>query len=293
MLCPKCGQMNADNVGFCATCGQKLAPLAPNTATQEARPSSAIPLNVPQPGAVPPTIPANPPQSLGYGAQPPQAPYGAPPTAPPPNAYTPNDPPAAGPRSLIGEPLPPPAGPAAGYAGPNAAYAGVCRVCGNPLTPRDYNCPRCATPVGMVANPNDPTSASYLPVGGVGYLENTSGQKGSVPPEIQGYRWSWGAFSLNWLWLCFHGLAPWGIAMLVIGFIPFVGIINLGASIYLGINGYKLAWQNRRYDSIEQFKAVETKWMQWGIALWLLGVVCGILLLIFVLTMGGGPRSYQ
>lgn len=259
MVCPKCGQANADNLNFCAACGQKLERASASSA-------GAIPVNPPRAGTPAPTgsVPPQPPP----GVQPLQPPGYAPPPAAPLSAPAPLYNPPPGPQSLTGEPLPPPAAPAQMQ----------CRVCGTVLTPRDYSCPRCNTPVGMVANPNDSTAGTYLPVGGYQPMfENTSGQKSTVPPEIASYKWSWGAFLLNWIWLCFHGMALWGIALLVFSFIPLVGLI---ANIYLGINGHKLAWQNRRYDSIEQYKKVETAWMRWGIGIVLVGIAFFLMAII-------------
>jgi hypothetical protein len=238
MVCPKCGQANADNLNFCSACGQKLE--APS------------------------------------GVQPLQAPNYASPPAAPLSAPAPLYSPPPGPQPLTGEPL------------PQAAPAQMqCRVCGTVLTPRDYSCPRCSTPVGMDANPNDPTAASYLPVGGYQPMfENTSGQKSTVPPEIAAFKWNWGAFLMNWLWLCFHGMVLYGIGLLVVLIVlnsRHVGFLGLAINIYLGINGHKLAWKNRRFESIEQYKKVETAWMRWGIALAIIGfllVVAAIALLL-------------
>ncbi len=249
MVCPQCKQMNADNVNFCMTCGQKLTPV--DTQVSGARPTP-MPLN-----ADPTSQPVAPP-SPGYGMQPP--PY-APPGASPPT-YTPYSPPG-GPQPLTGVSVPPPPpGNMPGYAAPTVAYAGACRVCGNPLTASDYKCPRCATPVGMVVNPNDPTSNSYMPVGGPAYFENTSGQGGPVPLEIANMKWNWGAFGMNWIWLFAHRMIGWGFALLFLHLIPLFALI---ASIFIASNGNKYAWENRRYESIEHFKKVEGVWAIWGV----------------------------
>lgn len=87
--------------------------------------------------------------------------------------------------------------------------------------------------------------------------ENNSGQ-GKVdyyPPGVTG--WSWGAFFLNWIWAI--GNRTW-IGLLAL--IPYVGFVM---SIILGIYGRKWAWQNKRWESVEHFQAVQRKWSFWGV----------------------------
>ena len=87
-------------------------------------------------------------------------------------------------------------------------------------------------------------------------VANTSGQGpgAPVPPEIQGL--NWGAFLLNWIWGLGNGVM---IALLSL-IIPFWNI-------YLLIKGNELAWQNKRWDSVEHFKATQAKWTRWGVIL--------------------------
>lgn len=94
---------------------------------------------------------------------------------------------------------------------------------------------------------------------------NTSGQGKSavIPPEIRG--WNWGAFFLNWIW----GLAnSTFIALLV--FIPFVNIIMI---FVLGAKGNEWAWQNKHWESIEQFKRVQKNWAVVGFVLFILSTI--------------------
>lgn len=108
--------------------------------------------------------------------------------------------------------------------------------------------------------------------------ENTSGTMGSVPEEIKG--WNWGAFWLNWIWGI--GNQVWiGLLALVIGLIM---------SIILGIKGNEWAWQNRRFESIEQFKQVQRIWSYWGwaiLALWVLILIGMMGLGVIGAIMGG------
>lgn len=80
---------------------------------------------------------------------------------------------------------------------------------------------------------------------------NSGGGSGTVPPQgIKG--WSWGAFLLNWIWSGFNRTYV-GLLTLV----PYVGFLM---SIYLGIKGRELAWQNKRWDSVEHFNSVQRRW---------------------------------
>ena len=101
-------------------------------------------------------------------------------------------------------------------------------------------------------------------------MENTSGQGAAsvVPDEVKG--WNWGAFFLNWIWSI--GNKVWiGLLSLV----PYAGLIM---AIILGVKGSEWAWQNRRFESIEQFKAVQRKWAYWGLAIVIVSFVIGVIL---------------
>src|SRR5579871_1002842 len=143
MLCPKCGQTNGETAPYCIYCGQMLRVVDISTPPAMSSPGT---------GGSRSAIPVNPPRVAPPRPQPgvPSLPTGA--------------------------PLPPE------YVSP-PGYLPQCRVCGTRITPKLYQCPRCGTPVGSIANPYDATSATYLPtgvpympVGGVApIISNTSG----------------------------------------------------------------------------------------------------------------------
>jgi len=113
--------------------------------------------------------------------------------------------------------------------------------------------------------------------------ENNSGGGKSVvpPPGISG--WSWGAFLLNWIWAIFN--QTWiGLVCLI----PYVGLIG---AIYLGIKGRELAWQNKRWDSIEHFQRVQKAWSWWGVVLTLGLAGLGIVLAIAIPMMVAGSGN--
>jgi hypothetical protein len=111
-------------------------------------------------------------------------------------------------------------------------------------------------------------------------VPNTSGQgsAGVVPPEIS--RWNWGAFGFNWIWGI--GNSTW-IALLM--FVPFANIVM---PFVLGAKGNEWAWQNKHWDSVEQFKKVQRMWtIVW---LWVFGVTIVFAVLVFGIV---GLVSYK
>jgi hypothetical protein len=105
-------------------------------------------------------------------------------------------------------------------------------------------------------------------------MENTSGQgeTADVPREI--IQWNWGAFFLNWIW----GIRNKTYIAFVCIF-PVVGFIMM---IVLGMRGNEWAWQNKRWESIEQFQREQKIWSKWGLRFAVLILVLGIL--GFILT---------
>lgn len=94
--------------------------------------------------------------------------------------------------------------------------------------------------------------------------ENTSGKgkTAAVPDEVK--RWNWGAFLLHWIWG--YGNKTY---ISLLSLIPVVTIVMM---FVLGAKGSRWAWQNREWDSIEQFQRVQRKWTLWGIFLWLINI---------------------
>lgn len=95
-------------------------------------------------------------------------------------------------------------------------------------------------------------------------LENNSGQgANSKVLDIVSKKFNWGAFLLTWIW----GLGNRSFITLIVfpisflSCIPFVGwIIPFACNIWFGIKGNEWAWQNKRWESIEQFHSVQKKW---------------------------------
>ncbi len=111
--------------------------------------------------------------------------------------------------------------------------------------------------------------------GAQGYAGNTSGQgeQTLVPPDVQGL--NWGGLLLNWIWAIGNNA---GILWIIIGlfFSPI-------ASIYLLIKGNEIAWKNKRWESVEHFKATQRKWAIAGLIV--LGLSLGLACVAVVLSV--------
>jgi hypothetical protein len=158
-----------------------------------------------------------------------------------------------------------------------------CPECAYVFEPFDTECPRCALQRAQAAQaaaaPSGAPSAVFGPQERP--RENTSGTPGvTAPPEIVG--WNWGAFLLTPFWAIGHQV--W-IGLLC--FVPYVGWVM---SIVLGLKGSEWAWQNRRFDSVEQFRDVQRTWMWWGIGL-NVGITF-LALIVFLVAIGMGAAGH-
>ncbi len=112
-------------------------------------------------------------------------------------------------------------------------------------------------------------------------ISNISQLQQEYPPIIE--VWNWGAFSLSWIWGVFNGLY-WPLIIIVINFIPYVGvIISLCICVLLGKNGNLYAWRKARQkgDTVEHFTFIQSKWNTAG----QIGVVVFLLLLLVLLMI--------
>lgn len=167
ILCPRCGRLNEPIASICVNCGQPLAATtSPNRPPAANAPTS--PNQAPSPGAYrlefdfapPPPKPA--PSASALPEYPiPNTEHRTPNT----EYRTPNpELPRASPAPPVWRP--PVAGAPVYPAQPMSSRH--CLVCGFRMMamPQITACPVCATPVGMIADPNDPTCSNYLPYTG-------------------------------------------------------------------------------------------------------------------------------
>ena len=119
-------------------------------------------------------------------------------------------------------------------------------------------CPACAKDVS--------SQAAACPHCGQPINDSGTGNAARLPDELKGL--NWGACLLGPLWSIFHS-TWWGMLAIIPGW----GLIMC---VILLIKGNEWAWQNRRWDSVEQFKAVQRQWLVYGRVLVIVGVVGAI-----------------
>jgi hypothetical protein len=81
-----------------------------------------------------------------------------------------------------------------------------------------------------------------------------------------------------------NGSTLWG----VLGLLGCLGvpIVSWVYAIYVGIKGKELAWQNRRFDSVYQFRDTMRAWNSWGIFWMVIGIIGFILYFVLVFSLG-------
>ncbi len=105
-------------------------------------------------------------------------------------------------------------------------------------------------------------------------LEGTEVEPIEVVEPVTG--WSWGAFSFNWLWgIGNHCYWP------LLVFIPILSFLWM---IICGLKGYEWALNSGRFDSVEEFNAVQESWDRAGIAMCIVGIIWWVLYIGFLLV---------
>jgi len=128
---------------------------------------------------------------------------------------------------------------------------------------------------------------------------NTSGTNGAPPPEIQILKWNWGAFTLPGFWLIAHNRVLAGVVVLLTGLLelviknanpPLHWLIIIGRLVYVAIlaaQGNMTAWQNRHFDSVDEFFQVQNAWLNWSIAWW---AIMAFILMVSIVAVENQPR---
>lgn len=199
-----------------------------------------------------------------------------------------------------------------------------CPKCGYSLNAFDKDCPRCRriaaedfakspiavwppTIAGQPAPATPPTVVFAAPMAPAldDSQDNTSGSEYGMPLEVADRQWNWGAFFFGWLWCLFHGLI--GTALLILGlngvlvyfsivilpsgwYVPsaLTALVLFGTNCYLGLNGYRLAWEHRRFAGGEsQFFRVQRSWAITGIAM------ASVSVLVFIVSAIGFMKAFQ
>jgi hypothetical protein len=138
-------------------------------------------------------------------------------------------------------------------------------------------CARCG-----VENPDD---AAFCQKCGnqlmaAGTNTTNQGKDAIVPSEASG--WTFAGFVPFGLFAFKHGLLWWGVIG-ILACIPSLGIVLwLIYWIYIGVNGKKLAWRHRRFESAQQFRDTMRAWNMWGIILLPVTIVLAYAILIAI-----------
>lgn len=154
-----------------------------------------------------------------------------------------------------------------GYNHPMATISLVpCPACRNDVSPQAPSCPKCGQPLGNAAfNQNGQPGLGAVNDSGRGSLS-------TLPAELRGF--NWGALLLAPIWSIFN--STWlGLLSLA----PYVGLLMC---IVLGFKGNEWAWQNRRWDSIEQFYKDQQDWGFRALVVYCILLALGVLAFLAV-----------
>jgi len=128
------------------------------------------------------------------------------------------------------------------------------------LDPSNWTCPVCGDEPKAL-----PSTPAYV------YPPLPSGNHPARLSEARTLGWNWGGFFIPYLWLVGHGRLGAGLFLMLSLGIPFAGFLHVflypAAALYLGFNGYELAWKHQPYHSVEQLREREREWTMWGIFL--------------------------
>jgi len=118
----------------------------------------------------------------------------------------------------------------------------VCPICHETISSSDLKCEHCNSII-------TPEIVSYSKGE---TQQNNSGMTSSsiAPAKVKG--WSWGAFIFVWLW----GI-PNKSFLTLFTLVPYVGILWRFAC---GAKAKEWAWQNKKWNSIEEFNRVQKAW---------------------------------
>ncbi len=135
-------------------------------------------------------------------------------------------------------------------------------------------------------------SQQYGPPPGAGYGQsyaqpsdgNTSGMGAGYgePPEASG--WTFAGFVPFGIYAFVMGNVMWG----VIGLVTQLCGLYLIYSIFVGVQGKKLAWQGKRFASLEEYNQAQSTWNIVGVVCLAVGVlltIAAFALLVWLLTL--------
>jgi hypothetical protein len=101
--------------------------------------------------------------------------------------------------------------------------------------------------------------------------------------------WNWAGFLLPYFWLIGHGRATLGFILLFSACVPFTWLFHLFlypmTALYLGLNGFEIAWRSQPAHSIAQLREREREWIWWGAVYNLLLLGTAAVFLVYLRTV--------
>lgn len=110
-------------------------------------------------------------------------------------------------------------------------------------------------------------------------------------------KWNWGAFYFGWIWGVFNNVYI-SLVQLVVGIFtfalnviglnviaPIFGIINIGISVWLGVKGSKMAWENGAYRNLEHFRTSRYNWNKAAAIVFAISILFTIIALILFIDI--------
>jgi hypothetical protein len=276
LRCPHCGTDNPDDAYFCGSCGSQL---------RSSFQRGAGPVELEEGAAE--TVPYAPVEPVPYApVEPPEPVVPAVGAVDAPSSVLP-----AGPYSAEAlQDLDTAGAPAAGQPVPPEPYRNVNQLPPPPAQlpplPPQHGMPPPSYPGSYGQGPYVPPPTGY----GDGYVPayapppdgNTSGLGNMYPPPPEAQGWTFAGCIPFGLFGFYNGSQLWGFVGLAGSIISLVGWIY---AIFIGIQGKQLAWQNRRFESMQQYLAVMRAWNIWGIVVIAFSIVISILYFIFFMML--------
>ncbi len=125
------------------------------------------------------------------------------------------------------------------------------------------------------AQPVGPPPTAYAPLGPNAF---------TVPLDLQ-MKFNFGAFIWGFWWTLWNAPVKqrWIAVGCAVASLFTGGLAGLAYQIYLGIYANRITLAYRRYDDVEQFRAVQRAWTKWGIIYLCVAVGLGILVAVAAL----------
>ncbi len=98
-------------------------------------------------------------------------------------------------------------------------------------------------------------------------------------------KWHMGAFLASWLWAISNRIY-WPIPIIVVSLIPYIGqVASLFLCTYLGLNGYKLAWDKNSKYNFKKFISIQKNWTYMGIIVFIISIAVQGLSIYYILNL--------